>query len=180
MGIHALLSAEYQHTNARATTSLMDEVFHVVFPDSKVSILPGDLQADDVEVFDQPSESQSVELFFESFLQNVNHVLFLFSEFELRQSFRPSDCLPEENLPVDMCLVLALGAKYGVAQLNGIQNEWYAQARRRLVSKGFQDDMGMMRVLTMICIFEVKDDIDVSYRFLGEKQHLKPIARALN
>ena len=81
---------------------------------------------------------------------------------------------------MDMCLVLALGTKYGIAQLNGIQNEWYAQARRRLLSKGFRDDMGMMRVLTMICIFEIDDDIDVSYRFLGEKQHLKPIDRALN
>jgi hypothetical protein len=29
----------------------------------------------------------------------------------------------------------------------------------------------MMRVLTMICIFEIDDDINISCRFLGKKRH---------
>lgn len=70
---------------------------------------------------------------------------------------------------MDICLVLALGAKYGIAQVSGAQNEWYAKARRRLVSEDFQDDMWIMRVLTMICIFKIDDNVNVSYRFFGER-----------
>ncbi|KAL5331009.1 hypothetical protein ACEPPN_000536 [Leptodophora sp. 'Broadleaf-Isolate-01'] len=127
---------------------------------------PGDLQADKVEAFDRPPNCQLVELSFECFLQNINHVLFLFSEFELRRSFRPSEYMLGQNLATDMCLVLALGAKYSITQVNGTQNEWYTKARLRLLSEDLEDDMWMMRVLTMIYIFEIDDDINVSSRFL--------------
>lgn len=174
------MSADYQHTDARGTTSLVDEVYRAISSDPRVSVPPAGSQANDVEAFDQPSNGQSVELLFESFLQTINHVLFLFSEFELRQSFRPSEYMPEQDFPIDMCLVLALGAKYSITQADGTQNEWYTKARLRLLSEDFEDDMWMMRVLTMICIFEIDNDINVSCRFLGKKRHLKPIARILN
>lgn len=76
-----------------------------------------------------------------------------------------------------MCLVLALGAKYGTAQVDGTQDEWYTKARLRLLSEDIEDDLWIMRVLTMICIFEIDDDINVSNRFLGKKRHLKPISQ---
>jgi hypothetical protein len=175
IGIHALLSADYQHTDARGTTSLVDEGYHAISSDPNVSVPPAGSQADDVEAFDRPSNSQSVKLLFESFLQTTNHVLFLFSEFELRRSFRPSEYILEQDLSIDMCLVLALGAKYSITQVDGTQNEWYTRARLRLLSEDFEDDMWMMRVLAMICIFEIDGDINVSCRFLGKKRHLKPI-----
>lgn len=180
MGIHLPSSADHQYANGRATTSLVDEAYYAIFSDFKVSVSPGDSQARHVEVLDRPSKSQSVELLFESFLQNINHGFFLFSEFELRHSFRPSEYIPEQDLSIDMCLVLALGAKYCTTQIYGKVDEWYVKARLRLLSKESQDDMWMMRVLTMICIFEINDDINVSCSFLGKKWHVKPIARTLN
>lgn len=174
------LLADFQHTDARGTTSLVDEVYHAISSDPKVCVPPAGSQADDLEAFNRPSNSQSVELLLESFLQNINHVLFLFSEFELRRSFRPSEHMLERDLSTDMCLVLALGAKYSITQVDGTENEWYIKARLRLLSEDFKDDMWMMRVLAMICIFEIDDDINVSCRFLGKKRHLKPLTGILN
>ncbi|KAH9204324.1 hypothetical protein DL95DRAFT_119186 [Leptodontidium sp. 2 PMI_412] len=85
---------------------------------------------------------------------------------ELRRSLRPSEYMLRQDLATDMCLVLALGAKYSITQVNGTQNEWYTKARLRLLSEDLEDDMWLMRVLTMICIFEIDDDINVSSRFL--------------
>jgi hypothetical protein len=113
--------------------------------------------------------TQPLETFFEAFLQSFNHFLFLFSEFELRQNFNPREWASDTELPVDIYLVLALGAKASGFQVQDLQNDWYGRARLRLLSEDCQDDLWKMRVLTLICIFEIDDDIDVSYRFLSMK-----------
>lgn len=113
--------------------------------------------------------TQPLEAFFEAFLQSFNHFLFLFSDFELRQNFNPRKRTSDAELPIDIHLVLALGAKASGLQVEDLQNEWYRRARLRLLSEECQDDLWMMRVLTLICIFEIDDDIDVSYRFLSMK-----------
>jgi hypothetical protein len=113
--------------------------------------------------------TQPLEPFFEAFLQSFNHFLFLFSEFELRQSFSLREHRSDADLPVDICLVLALGAKASVVQVEDVPNEWYRRARLRLLSENRYNSLWMIRVLTLICIFEIDDDLDVSYRFLSKK-----------
>jgi hypothetical protein len=113
------------------------------------------------------ARSQPLGTFFEAFLQSFNHFLFLFSEAELRQSFNPREQTSDADLPVDIYLVLALGAKASVFQAEDIRNEWYSRARLRLLTEDCHDDLWMMRVLTLICIFEIDDDIDVACRFLS-------------
>jgi hypothetical protein len=65
-----------------------------------------------------------LETFFEAFLQSFNHVLFLFSEFELRQRFNPREHTSDADLPIDIYLVLALCAKASVLQVEDVQNDW--------------------------------------------------------
>jgi hypothetical protein len=112
--------------------------------------------------------TQPLETFVEAFSQSFNHFLFLFREYELRQSFNPRKWTSDADLPIDVCLVLALGAKASAFQVEDVQNEWYRRARLRLLSDDRQDDLWMMRVLTLICLFEIDDDIDVSNSFLSK------------
>jgi hypothetical protein len=112
-------------------------------------------------------DAQILGTFVEAFLQSFNHFLFLFSEYELRESFDPYKWTSDASLPIDVCLVLALGAKASIFQVEDIQNEWYRRARLRLLSEDRKDDMWMMRTLTLICLFEIDNDIDVSYSFLS-------------
>ncbi|KAH9209190.1 hypothetical protein DL95DRAFT_394588, partial [Leptodontidium sp. 2 PMI_412] len=49
-------------------------------------------------------------------------------EFELRQSFRPSEYLLGQNLTTNMFLVLTLGAKYNITLVNGTQNKYIGLA----------------------------------------------------
>jgi hypothetical protein len=110
-----------------------------------------------------------VEDYFEQFLKKLNHFLFLFSESELRQSFDPKVHTPDEDFPVHIYLVLALGAKYSGFQAEKLCNKWYMKARLRLLHDDLQDDLEMMRLLTMLCIFKVSDNVDYSSssHFLG-------------
>lgn len=103
-----------------------------------------------------------VEVYFEQFLTKLNHFLFLFSESQLRQSFDPKDHRPDEDFPVHIYLVLALGAKYSGFQAEKLCNQWYMKARLRLLHDDLQDDLEMMRLLTMLCIFKVSDNVDYS------------------
>lgn len=114
---------------------------------------------------DTASRSQPLEPLFEAFLANVNHYLFLFDESELRCRFRPSEHPAEHDLPIDICLALALGAKYGKVQSDHLPAEWYAKARLRLLAE-YQDDLSLMRALTLICLFEIDDDIKIASHFL--------------
>lgn len=95
-------------------------------------------------------------------MNTLNHFLFIFSESELRQSFDPKVHPPDEDFPVHVYLVLALGAKYGGFQAEKLCNEWYMKARLRLLNDDLQDDLEMMRLLTMLCIFKVSDNGDYS------------------
>lgn len=124
--------------------------------------------------------TQPLGTFFEAFLQSFNHFLFLFSEYELRQSFNPHECTSDVALPADICLVLALGAKASVFRVEDLQNEWYRRARLRLLSENCREGLWMMRVLTLICIFEIDDDIDVSYHFLRMKASSLRLPRLLD
>jgi hypothetical protein len=112
-------------------------------------------------------QPERLETFFEAFLQSFNHFLFLFSDFELRQSFNPHEHTSDADLPIDIYLVLALGAKASVIQVEHVQNEWYRRARLRLLGENSLDDLWMMRVLVLICIFEIDDDTHAASRFLG-------------
>jgi hypothetical protein len=102
-------------------------------------------------------------------LKKLNHFLFLFSESQLRQSFDPKVHTPDEDFPVHIYLVLALGAKYSGFQAEKLYNQWYMKARLRLLQDDLQDDLEMMRLLTMLCIFKVSDNVDYSSssHFLG-------------
>ncbi len=111
--------------------------------------------------------AQQLHTAFEAFLQSFNHVLFFFSECDLRQSFNPHECTSDADLPIDIYLVLALGAKASGSQVVELQNEWYRRARLRLLSEDCEENLWLMRVLLLICIFEIDDDIDISYRFLS-------------
>jgi hypothetical protein len=132
-----------------------------------------DSQGDNARALAPLPDSQSVEIYLESFFQTINHVLFLFSESELRRNFHPHEYIPGQNLPTDICLVLALGAKFSNIMVDGRANEWYTKARLQLLSEKFEHDMRMMRMLVMICIFEIDDDVNVSFHFLGEKLQSK-------
>lgn len=112
-----------------------------------------------------------VEVYFEQFLKKLNHFLFLFSESELRQSFDPTDHTPDEDFPIHIYLVLALGAKYSGFQAENLCNEWYMKARLRLLHDDLQDDLEMMRLLTLLCIFKVNDNIDAANHFLSTNSH---------
>jgi hypothetical protein len=65
-----------------------------------------------------------------------------------------------------MCLILALGVKYGNFQADPLPAEWYAKARVRLRIE-YQDDLSLMRTLTMICLFNIGDDIELASQILG-------------
>jgi hypothetical protein len=155
----------YRHTDIGGELNIpADEMCP---PNPNASVPRTGSQADDVQAFVGLPNSQSVELFLESFFQTINRVLFLFNECELRRSFRSHEYIPGQNLPTDICLVLALGAKFSIIRVDGRQNKWYSKARLQLLSENFEHDMCMMRILAMICIFEVDDDVNVSFRFLG-------------
>ena len=126
---------------------MVDEVYHAISPNPDAFTPPAGSQADDLEAFDQPSSSHSIGILFESFLQTINHVFFLFSESQLRRRFGRSECVPVQDISADMCLVLALGAKYSTAHVARAQNEWYKKARLQLLSEDSENDMWMMRVL---------------------------------
>lgn len=113
--------------------------------------------------------TQPLESFFEAFLQTHNHYLFLFSESELRENFDASEQISagDNDLPIHIYLVLALGAKASVLPVEDVQNELYIKARLRLLSGDSNADLEMMRVLLLICLFEIDDHVDVSYRFLS-------------
>jgi hypothetical protein len=111
--------------------------------------------------------TEALETFVEAFSQSFNHFLFLISESELRQRFDPRKWTSDTNLPIDVCLVLALGAKASGFQVEDVQYKWYREARLQLLSEDCQDELWTMRVLVLICIFEIDDDIEVSYRFLS-------------
>ena len=113
--------------------------------------------------------TQPLEPFFEAFLQTFNHYLFLFSESELRQSFNPPEHVSDgdNDLPIHIYLVLALGAKASSLQVEDIQNEFYIKARLRLLSGESKANLWMMRILLLICLFEIDDHVNVSYRFLS-------------
>jgi hypothetical protein len=110
---------------------------------------------------------EALETFVEAFSQSFNHFLFLISESELRQRFDPRKWTSDTNLPIDVCLVLALGAKASGFQVEDVQYEWYRKARLQLLSEDCQDELWTMRVLVLVCIFEIDDDIEVSNRFLS-------------
>ena len=112
---------------------------------------------------------QVLEHCFETFLQTLNHFLFLFSESELRESFVPGEHASDETFPVHILLVLALGAKYGAMQVDDLCHEWYAKARMSLLKNHCQDDLWMMRILTLLCILEINDDLDSASHFLGTR-----------
>jgi len=113
------------------------------------------------------SGSDSLELLFlDAFFQNTNHFLFLFSESRLRQHFGSTESVDNQGLLIETYLVLALGAKYSVYQAGELQNEWYMKARQRLLADEFDDDLHMMRILTLICVFEIDDHPDVAWYFL--------------
>jgi len=111
--------------------------------------------------------AQQLQTAFEAFLQSFNHFLFFFSECELRQSFNPHEWTSDADLPIDIYLVLALGAKASGSQVVDLENDWYRRARLRLLSEDCEENLWLMRVLLLICIFEIDDDIDISYRFLS-------------
>jgi hypothetical protein len=139
------------HPRSRSSTS-----FHPI-PSESISLTAVDT--------DTASRSQSLEPLFDAFLADVNHYLFLFDESELRCRFRPSEHPAEHDLPIDICLALALGAKYGKGQSNHLPNEWYAKTQLRLLAE-YQDDLSLMRALTLICLFEIDDDIKIASDFL--------------
>ena len=74
--------------------------------------------------------------------------------------------LSDQDLSSDMCLILALGAHYGSFQVDIVPAEWYTKARVRLRIE-YQDDLSLMRTLTMICLFKIGDDIELSSQILG-------------
>jgi len=111
--------------------------------------------------------AESLETLVQAFSQSFNHFLFLISESELRQRFDPRIWTSDADLPIDVCLVLALGAKASGSQVEDVQYEWYRKARMQLLSENCPDELWMLRVLVLICIFEIDDDIEVSYRFLS-------------
>lgn len=113
------------------------------------------------------ARAQPLEIFFKAFLQSFNHFLFLFSESELRQYSTLPERTSDPDLPIDISLILALGAKASVFQAEDVQNDWYTKARLRLLSEEYHNDLWIMRILTLISIFEIDDDVDVACRFLG-------------
>lgn len=130
---------------------------------SRSSQLSSDSEAE-VEV---ESQSPSLRNAFEGFLQSFNHFLFLYNESDLRQGFNHLGGVTDDNISAEILLVLALGAKASVFPNDEIQNEWYIKARLRLLNEDGHDDLWMMRVLTLICLFEIDDDVEVSYYFLN-------------
>jgi hypothetical protein len=113
------------------------------------------------------ARAQPLEIFFKAFLQSFNYFLFLFSESELRQYSTFPERTSDADLPIDIYLILALGAKASVFQAEDVQNDWYTKARLRLLIEEYHNDLWIMRILTLISIFEIDDDVDVVCRFLG-------------
>ncbi len=77
-----------------------------------------------------------------------------------------SQDLSDQDLSSDICLVLALGAKYGSFQVDLVPTDWYPKARVRLQIE-YQDDLSLMRTLTMICLFHIGDNIELASQILG-------------
>ena len=109
---------------------------------------------------------QGVELLLDSFLANVAHYLFLYSPAELRCMLPASEDLSDEDLSSEMCLILAVGAQYGNFRADPVPAEWYAKAQVQLRIE-YQDDLSLMRTLTMICLLKIGDDIELASQILG-------------
>jgi hypothetical protein len=124
--------------------------------------------------------TQPLETFFKAFLQSFNYFLFLFSESELRQYSVLCERTSDADLPIDIYLILALGAKASVFQVEDVQNDWYTRARLRLLSEEYHDNLWIMRILTLICIFEIDDEADIACRFLGMILPLLPTGCTLD
>ncbi len=104
-----------------------------------------------------------VGLCFESFLENLNHTLFLFSETDLRRNLSSALALQEseqeQDLSTQLYIVLALGAKYGGLRAGQWSTEWYNKARMRLSEEADSlDDLSVMRLLTLFCMLAIDHD----------------------
>jgi hypothetical protein len=78
----------------------------------------------------------------------------------------PRNDIAEEELSIETCLILALGAKYGNFRADPSPTEWYAKARVQLFVEP-QDDLSLMRTLALICLFEINDDVGKASQILG-------------
>ncbi|PMD40548.1 hypothetical protein L207DRAFT_341045 [Hyaloscypha variabilis F] len=108
----------------------------------------------------------SPHLLRDSFCANVAPYLFLYSNSDLRRMIFPRNDIAEEELSIDTCLILALGAKYGNFRADPSPTEWYAKARVRLFVEP-QDDLSLMRTLALICLFEISDDVGKASQILS-------------
>lgn len=78
----------------------------------------------------------------------------------------PGERPVDQDLSTDLCLALALGAKYGTFEAGSLPNDWYAKALLRLWTE-YRDDLSLMRTLTLICLFEIDDDVEMASQFLS-------------
>lgn len=104
-----------------------------------------------------------VRLCLDSFFENVNHTIFLFDEADLRRNFSSAVALQEsgqeQDLPAQLYVVLALGAKYGGLRAGQWSTEWYNKARMRLSEEASSlDDVSVMRLLTLFCMLAIDHD----------------------
>ncbi|KAE8448972.1 hypothetical protein EG329_008768 [Mollisiaceae sp. DMI_Dod_QoI] len=105
----------------------------------------------------------------EIFIQNFNHLLHLFDEFSIRESFQHvvEEHVLNAEASIELILALAIGATYMGSQPLLIHLEMYIRSRVQLsMLHGWSDDLWMMRILTMIAIYHLNMFPDSACHFL--------------
>ena len=120
------------------------------------------------------SDPLTLKQFLEGFLQNLNHFLYFFDEFDLRrlfdEFFNPEIMAKKEESEIEILLVLALGAKYSGIPEDEIRFEWYRKAQARVVPLSewlWPYDLPLMRILMLMALHCIDNSLKDARQFLG-------------
>jgi hypothetical protein len=154
--------------------SILEEVFQALLPDSR---LPGPVTPDyfmDKEAHMQmldPSSSLSsaMGLYLEAFFLNFNHILYLFNEPDLQETFRNvlERQVNKHDALAELYLCLALGAGQRRARGESIRNKMYRKSLMHFtLLRKWNDATRLMRFLTLLCLYHFDLSVDSSQQFI--------------
>lgn len=110
------------------------------------------------------------EIHLEAFIQRLNHILHLFDEFSLRETFENivSGHKVDDISITELMLALALGATYTGTQPHSVHLEMYIRGRLKLSTfDQWSNDLSMMRILILIVLYHLIMFPESTSYFLG-------------
>ena len=119
-------------------------------------------------------DAGDLEPYLDGFLQEVNHFLYLFNEFDLRQTFQeffnPHLVPKQEETEIEVLLVMALGAKYSGLYGDEVHLDWFKDARTKIFPISqckLSYELPLMRIVVLLSLYCIDASLENSRQFLG-------------